>query len=215
MAKERLKSPRARLFVALDLPQAVRDGLAAWQRDELSVDELRPAAPETLHVTLAFLGYQRERDIEAIAAAATAIDLAAPELRLLPDPVARPPRGRPRLFAIEAESPGAIELQAEVEAGLVEARFHEPEKRDFWPHLTVARVRPERRPRGAEGKKGRRRGGRPMRVSEPPGPLPDALLQPFRAVRVSLYRSLLRPSGAEYVSMAHVELPTRGSGKAS
>ena len=216
MAKQRLKSPRARLFVALDLPADVRDGLSAWQRDELNVDELRPAAPETLHITLAFLGYRRERDIEPIAAAATGIDVEAPEVRLLLDPVARPERGRPRLFAIEAESPGAIELQAEVEASLAGAGFYEPEKRDFWPHLTVARVRPERRPPESEGKKGkRRRRGKPMRVTQPPGPLPDALLQPFRAVRVSLYRSLLRPSGAEYVSMAHVELPTRGSGKAS
>lgn len=215
MAKQRLKSPRARLFVALDLPAGVRDGLAAWQRDGLNADELRPAAPETLHVTLAFLGYRRERDMEAIAAAATGIDIEAPELRLLPDPVARPERGRPRLFAIEAESPGAIELQAEVEAGLVDAGFYEPEKRDFWPHLTVARVRPERRAPDSGGKGKRRRGGRPMRVTQHPGPLPDALLQPFRAVRVSLYRSLLRPSGAEYVAMANVELPLPGSGKAS
>jgi len=35
MAKERLKSPRARLFVALDLPEAVRTGIAAWGRREL------------------------------------------------------------------------------------------------------------------------------------------------------------------------------------
>jgi 2'-5' RNA ligase len=215
VAKQRLKSPRARLFVALDLPLDVREGLAAWQRDELNLDELRPARPETLHMTLAFLGYRRERDIEAIAAAATGIDVEAPQLRLLPEPLARPSRGRPRLFAIEAESPGAIELQAEVEAGLVGAGFYEPEKRDFWPHLTVARVRSERRARDGEAMKGRRRDARPMRVGEPPGPLPDALLQPFRAVRVSLYRSLLRPSGAEYVSVANVELPLPGSGKAS
>jgi 2'-5' RNA ligase len=36
VAKERLKSPRARLFVALDLPDRVREGLAEWQRTSLS-----------------------------------------------------------------------------------------------------------------------------------------------------------------------------------
>ena len=61
-------------------------------------------------------------------------------------PAARAGRGapagsRPGLFAIEAESPGAVELQAEVESRLVAAGLYEPEKRDFWPHLTVARVR--------------------------------------------------------------------------
>jgi len=214
VAKERLKSPRARLFVALDLPEDVRDGLAEWQRDQLTAEELRPARPETLHMTLAFLGYHPEKEIDRIAEAATAgLESAAPEARLLPDPVGVPRgRSRPGLFAIEADSPGAIELQAEVESRLVAARLYEPEKRDFWPHLTVARVRSERRPPESGG---RRRRGRPLRVEAPPGPLPDALLQPFFCVRVALYRSLLRPSGAEYVSMANVELPLPGSGKAS
>jgi RNA 2',3'-cyclic 3'-phosphodiesterase len=214
VAKERLKSPRARLFVALDLPEDVRDGLAAWQRHRVTAEELRPARPETIHMTLAFLGYHPEKDIDRVAEAATAgLESAAPEVRLLPEPVGVPRgRSRPGLFAIEAESPGAVELQAEVESKLAAARLYEPEKRDFWPHLTVARVRPERR---AQASGGRRRRGKPMRVETPPGPLPDALLQPFFCVRVALYRSLLRPSGAEYVSMANVELPLPGSGKAS
>ena len=43
VAKERLKSPRARLFVALDLPDWVRDGLAEWQRDALvDTNAMRP-----------------------------------------------------------------------------------------------------------------------------------------------------------------------------
>lgn len=228
VAKQRLKSPRARLFVALDLPEQIRSGLAEWQREAVTGEELRPARPETLHMTLAFLGYHPEKELDRIADAATAVGRGAPEdrpeapeVRLLPDPVGVPrKRSRPGLFAIEAESPGAVELQAKVEADLVAAGFYTREKHDFWPHLTVARVRSERRPppvgdehRG--GRAGKRRRGKPMRVETPPGPLPKALLAPFRAVRVSLYRSLLRPSGAEYVSMAHVELPIPGSGKAS
>ena len=213
MAKERLKSPRARLFVALDLPDEIRRGLAAWQRDELTAEELRPSPPETLHMTLAFLGYHPERELERIAEAATGIEAEAPEARLLPDPIPVPRGSRPRLFAIDAESPGAIGLQAKVEASLVEAGFYKPEKRAFWPHLTVARVRSERRPPGSGAKK--RRFARPMRVERPPGPLPETLLEPFFCVRVTLYRSLLRSSGAEYVSVANVELPIAGSGKAS
>jgi len=41
VAKERLKSPRARLFVALDLPGPVRAGLVAWQGDALGDPSLR------------------------------------------------------------------------------------------------------------------------------------------------------------------------------
>ena len=95
-------------------------------------------------MTLAFLGHRPEREIKRIAAILDGIDRPAPELRFLPDPVGRPP-GRPRLYAIEAESPGAVELQAEVSDALERARLYEPEDRDFWPHVTVARTRRERR----------------------------------------------------------------------
>jgi RNA 2',3'-cyclic 3'-phosphodiesterase len=208
VTKERLKSPRARLFVALDLPEAVREGLAAWQRKELSDEVLRPSRPETLHMTLAFLDYQPEKDIERIAEAAMGFEARAPLVQLLPDPVPVP-RSRPRLYAVDSESDETVALQAEVERRLVEARFYTPEKRPFWPHLTVARVRQERR----EGGRRRRRWGRPMPVETPPGPLPGSLLESFKAVRITLYRSHLRPTGAEYESVAQLELPPGGSGK--
>jgi 2'-5' RNA ligase len=195
MAKQRLKSPRARLFVALDLPEAVRDGLAAWQRAEIEpIPMLRPVRPEALHVTLAFLGQRRERDVERVAAILDRRRVAAPELRFEAAP-AGVPAGRPRLFAVRAESEGAVALQAELQEELVAERLYEPEKRPFWPHVTVARVRPERR-----GSK------KPARVPIPPRALPEALLEPFSAVRVRLYRSILRPQGAEYVPLASTDL---------
>jgi hypothetical protein len=52
-----------------------------------------------------------------------------------------------------------------------------------------------------------------MRVEAPPGPLPAELLEPFGAVRVTLYRSRLRPSGAEYVSLAELDLPPAKAAK--
>jgi RNA 2',3'-cyclic 3'-phosphodiesterase len=113
----------------------------------------------------------------------------------LRDPVPRPPRGRARLFALPIESAGAVALQAGLEERLVAARFYEPEKRPFWPHLTVARVRPE-----ARGSK------RPRLVASPPGPLPQGLLQPASCVRVALYRSELQSQGAQYTPLAQVDL---------
>jgi 2'-5' RNA ligase len=194
MAKERLKSPRARLFVALDLPDALRGGIVAWGRGELTDPALRPVRPESLHITLAFLGYMPEREIEPLGEIVATIETPAPSVAL-GDPVARPSRNRARLFALPADSPGAVALQAELQEKLVAERLYKPEKRPFWPHLTVARVKPEGR-----GSK------RPMRVQRPPGGLPQALLQPTRCVRVRLYRSELKPSGAEYLPLAQVEL---------
>ena len=196
MAKERLKSPRARLFVALDLPDDVREALVAWQRG-FEDAALRPVQPENLHMTLAFLGYRPEKEIERIGEAVQTVEAPAPELRLKPDPVGVPRGKRPRLFAIDVESPDAVELQAEVERRLVSGRFYEPEKRPFWPHLTVARVRPE--------KKG---GRKPAAVERTPGPLPEHMFASFRPTRLVLFRSHLKRSGAEYESVAELELPT-------
>ena len=165
MAKERLKSPRARLFVALDLPDDVREGLVAWQRG-FRDRGLRAVRPASLHMTLVFLGYHPERDIERIAET-----------------------------ALDARADQVVTIQQGVSDRLEEAGFYKPEKRPFWPHLTVFRVRPERRG-----------GKRPARVEVPPGPLPEELLRPFRAVRLRLYRSHLRKGGAEYAPQAELPL---------
>jgi 2'-5' RNA ligase len=202
VAKERLKSPRARLFVALDLPEDVRTGLEAWQRRELTDEALRPVAPQALHVTLCFLSYHPEKKIEEIAAIVTGVEPRPVEMRLESEP-APLPKGRPRLFAVGAPSEAAIALQQELSDALEAKRFYEPEKRPFWPHITVARVRSERGSRS--GKRGGR--GRPREVSVTPGLLPSPLTQPFGSVRVALYRSFLKPQGAEYVSLAGLDLP--------
>jgi 2'-5' RNA ligase len=201
MAKERLKSPRARLFVALDLPDRIRDGLVAWQRRELADPALRPIGPEALHVTLCFLSYRPEKDIDRISDVMRSVGRRSVAMRLEPDPVAVP-RSRPRLFAVDAPSDGAVALQAELSDRLEAEHFYEPEKRPFWSHVTVARVRSEKGSRGG----GRR--GRPRAVERPPESLPETLLEPFSAVRVTLYRSLLRPAGAEYLPLATLEFPS-------
>jgi RNA 2',3'-cyclic 3'-phosphodiesterase len=177
------------MFVALDPPEASRAAIAAW-RDELLAGrpELRPVAPEALHVTLAFLGWQDESDAEAIAAAAFGAGegLAAP--LLTPAGVEAVPPRRPRLFALDLEDEGGRcgALQAGVAGALETGRYYEPEKRPFWPHITLARVK-----RGA-------RAGPPAEVA-PPG-------EPFRAAELTLYRSTLRPQGALYEPLARLDL---------
>lgn len=195
VAKEKPKSPRARLFVALDLSDELREGVAAWGGEALVDPALRPVAAESLHITLAFLGYRPEKEIAAIAAVVREGAGPAPWVELL-DPVQRPQRGRARLYALPALSPGAEALQEGLAQGLAEAGFYEPEKRPFWPHVTVARVRPEGR--------GSRR---PAVVAEPPRKLPAGLSEARICRRMTLYRSELQPSGARYVPLAQVQLP--------
>lgn len=198
VAGERPNSPRVRLFVALDLPDELRSGVAGWGRGELADPALRPVPPELLHVTLAFLGHRPEMEVEEIAAAVRESAGPAPWVELL-DPEQRPLRGRARMYALPALSPGAEALQAGVEQSLVAGGFYKPEKRPFWPHVTVARVRSEGR-----GSK------RPAAVSRAPGKLSEGLSEARVCRRMTLYRSELKLTGARYVPLAQVELPGAG-----
>jgi RNA 2',3'-cyclic 3'-phosphodiesterase len=186
------------LFVALDLPEKLREGIVAWGNSELRDLALRVVAPESLHVTLAFLGYLPEKKIERLAEIVRGLEAMAPTLQL-EDPVAKPSLRRARLFALPAVSPAAAALQHELEQKLVPERLYRPEKRPFWPHVTVARVK-------SAGRGSRR----PAVVERPPGVLPKRLLEPALCVRVTLYRSVLQPQGSRYTPLAQVELSRDG-----
>jgi 2'-5' RNA ligase len=183
------------VFVALDLPERMREGLAAWGKVELVDPALRTVQPGSLHVTLAFLGHREAAEVEEIAAVVRRSGAAAPLLKL-EDPIPLPRRRRAALFALPIPSSATTDLHHELVGRLVAAGLHEPEGRDFWPHVTVARVRPEGR--------GSRR---PAAVARRPGELPKELKEPFYGVRMTLYRSELKSTGARYAPLAQVELP--------
>ena len=180
----------------------MREGIARWQGTALGDPALRPMRPESLHVTLCFLSYQPEKAIPRIAERIASVGPRPVELHFEAEASPRP-KGRPRLYAIGGASESATALQAELSQTLAAEGLYKPEKHGFWPHVTVARVRSERLP----PERGERRGkGRPRRVKQPPAPLPAALTEPFGAVRMALYRSDLKPQGAEYTALAGVDL---------
>src|SRR5689334_18603566 len=148
-------------------------------------------------MTLVFLGYQSEKDVKEIAKAAFDLDVPAPAVELHPEPIGVPRGKRPRLIALEANSDQTAALQKQVEERLVEGGFYEPEKRPFWPHLTVARVK-------AEAPRSRK----PAQIRTEPHPLPEHMFRFFRPTRLVLFRSHLRRAGAEYEALAELELPT-------
>jgi 2'-5' RNA ligase len=181
--------PRARMFVALEPAEEVKEALARW-RDDLVAgrEELRPVAPTALHVTLVFLGWQAERDVERIAGSVRAAAAGLRAASLEPSVVKAVPPRAPRLFALDLadEAERCTSVQDAVSGSLAAERLYRPEKRPFWPHMTLARV-----------KRGRRA-----------GPLePEALPAGFEAGRVTLYRSTLRPQGALYEPLAGFDLP--------
>jgi 2'-5' RNA ligase len=187
----------ARLFVAIDPPAALREQLAAWARLAVAAPDAsgravlrhaRVLEPETLHMTLCFIGSRPAEEIETIAAALGGVDAASSEL-FVGAPLWLPPRA-PRSLALAVhDRRGELAAMHEaVQSALAGAIDWQPERRRFRAHVTVARL-------GRGHSRGRRAsGGEPV-----PPPTPQLSFVP---VEVVLYRSWLAPAGASYEALA-------------
>lgn len=191
---EKAAPSSVRLFVALDLPEPARATLVEWQREVFGGygRSVRLVKPASLHVTFVFLGHHHPDEVEAIREAAFSrlAGLAAPSLSCA-GVTGVPPR-RPRLWALDLGDPGGRSpaVQAAVSEPLVAGGWYVPEKRPFWPHLTVARLRaraPAADRRCAARLLVRRLGGRPVPLAPQPGGRrlraagpPDTALRPTR-----------------------------------
>ncbi len=180
---------RARLFVALELPDAVRAEVLEWRSGQSAARGLRLIRPEALHATLCFLGWRSVAEIEQIgtACASAVRDRAGPTL-VLDEALWLPPR-RPRVLAVGLDDRlGALtELQAALSDALSAGGWFAPERRPYLGHVTVARV-----PAGTRVTKGE---------LAPPRRLE------FSATAVTLYRSRLERAGAQYEPLVRVQLP--------
>ncbi len=179
----------ARLFVAVDPPVQVREELTAWARSalrgsqaiEAKISAIRVLDPESLHVTLCFLGDCPVEEIALIGEALEECATGVGELEI-GAPLWLPPR-RPRALAVEVRDDaggGLAALHAMLVQALARACGYEVERRRFRAHVTLARVREAPRGRANE------------RV------LPPTPARSFIPTEVVLYRSWLSPAGASY-----------------
>jgi 2'-5' RNA ligase len=132
-----------RLFVAIDMPDAVKDRLEALA---YGLPGARWSPRDQMHLTLRFVGDVDGGDFEDLRAALGEISLPAFEMRL------RglghfPPRGEPHvLWAGVPRTDELVRLQSAVEKAV--RRIGVPaEERKFHPHVTLARLKgtPSRR----------------------------------------------------------------------
>ncbi len=129
-----------RAFIAIDLPDSLREALSRQQSAFRSVSpEARWTRPEGIHLTLKFLGQISGAQVAEVTKALAAIpplDKFEIELKgygFFPD--AR----RPRVFWVGGEAPPALgELAHRVEDAMSSLGFPR-ENRAFAPHLTLAR----------------------------------------------------------------------------
>ena len=193
-------SPTAplRLFVAVELTDEARSAI----RDviegvvESGVKNLRPVRPETVHLTLKFLGdvpsSRIENLVEAIGAVAltdTPFALALSGAGVFPSPA----RARVLWLGIGGDTTALSELQVGIEDAVASLGFAR-DRKPFSPHLTVARLdnRASRSDRSLAAE------------ALASLPHPDGVEIPVRSI--SIMRSILGRGGATHRRIAELPL---------
>lgn len=168
-----------RLFVALDLPDAVKDALGDLQ---VGLPEARWHDIDDFHVTLRFIG---EADPATEGELVDALDLLDdPAVTLVPRGYGHfERRGKPAVLFVAVEAtPALAALQRRVET-LVRGCGVAPDPRRFTPHITLARF-----PKSIEAD----RVGHWLETAPPPR------IAPVTVDAVTLYESRRDPAGARY-----------------
>ena len=182
---------RVRCFLAVDVDAPeLRERLVNVQRDlEALGCDLKLVEPENIHVTLRFLGEVPRSLVDEVARAldklsAEPFNLALKGLGAFPSP------SRPRVVWVGVSEGAAelSELHRQVESLLRPLGFR-PEREEFTPHITLARVKGARNLQGLARFIAERSG---LEVGS------------MRVEEVKLKRSTLTPSGPIY-SDIHVK----------
>ncbi len=187
---------KIRTFICFELPDKIKEKIADLQDDLKPFgDGVRWMRPDSIHLTLKFLGDVEEEQIPEITSAVQKASDAIPPLKIQVSGCgAFPNFRRPRVFwvGVKEESGKLLELGSNIEMALEEIGYPK-EKRDFSPHLTFGRVKS--------------RNGIPE--------MTDFLkkhnfeLKPFKADQVIVMQSQLRPTGAVYTPLKEVSLSAK------
>ena len=188
-----------RLFIAIELPPHVLAHLAAlqeWLRERVPPRTVRWVAPQSIHLTLKFLGdvpiRQRDALQDALAQAVHAhapFELAAGGLGCFPNP------NRPRVAWVGVhQNPDALRRLRDAVETHIAPLGYPTEKRPFHPHLTLGRVRRDARRQDAQA----------LGTLIAKSALPQR--EKWTVREVTLIRSQLRPSGAVYTPLFHAPL---------
>jgi 2'-5' RNA ligase len=185
-----------RLFTAVELPQGVRDHLAALGRRLRAAGGhgIKLVDPDSLHVTLKFLGDVADGRVAELSGALAGIVPAGAIGPLIADRAELlPPRGPVRVIAAGLGGDGGAvrRLFESIEGRCAELGFP-AEKRDYRPHVTLARSRVPLPGSSREHITD-------VLAAGLPGP-------PFTVTHFTLFRSDLKPTGPQYTALARFPL---------
>ena len=193
-----------RLFIALDIDDAIRERIARF------VDGVRNFAPdarwmkpESLHVTLKFIGEQPDAAVENVKKELATISTGTTEIKFSGYGFF-PTATSPRVFWIGMEAgPALAKLAAAIDNKMASLGIAK-EDRAFSPHLTLARGA------GGSGSPRWRKGDGPNRpfsnLQEKLSALPAPEFGTMTPREFFLYQSQLSPKGSKYTKLARFEL---------
>jgi 2'-5' RNA ligase len=189
-----------RSFIAVEIPQSLRAKLEEVQRELKRADaDVRWVRPESIHLTLKFLGSVSGGELEKLGGSiAPIISSWAPFEVRLHGLGCFPSSRSPRIVwvGIEQGSAEALSLQKAVENRAAEVGFP-PETRPFKPHLTLGRIR------SSKGK---------ASLAQAVENLRDVEIGSYPVNEVYLFKSELKPSGAVYTKLQTFPMGKSGPG---
>jgi 2'-5' RNA ligase len=189
-----------RLFIALDIDEAIRERIARFVEGMRGfAPEARWVQPESLHVTLKFIGEQPADEVEKIKESLRAIPRRTVEIQFRGYgffPTAK----APRVFWLGiAAGPPLGSLATAVDEKMATLGIAK-EEHAFSPHLTLARGT------GGSGAPGRRKGDAPSRrferLQEKLTTMPALEFGTMTGREFFLYQSQLSPKGSKYTKLA-------------
>jgi len=184
-----------RTFLAIEIPKEILDQFERlhYRLDRSMTGVVRWAKPGSIHLTLKFFGNITERDIRSIedtlkgkASALAPIPIAVGTMGVFPN------LSKPRVLWVGITT-GLRELtatQAEIEAVLEAAGFPR-EERAYRPHLTLGRMKADRKIDGLD---------KAIESNK------DFAAGSFTASEMILFRSDLKPTGTVYTALAKFKL---------
>jgi 2'-5' RNA ligase len=193
-----------RLFIALDIPDAIRDRIARFVEGVSGFAlDARWVKPESLHLTLKFIGEQPDSAVDQVKQALSTIESSTPEIHFRGYgffPTAK----SARVFWIGMEASAQLAALAEAIDDKMPALGIPKEDRAFSPHLTLARGA------GGSGLPRRNKADAPNRTFQRLQEKLAALSTPeFGAMTPRsffLYQSQLSPKGSKYTKLAAFDL---------
>jgi len=190
---------KKRLFVAINLPEAIKDKLFDWElklEKEYGLGEFRGkninwVIKKNLHITLIFIGYVTDDETYEIAKTVREIAKQHQQFFInLERIIVGPPDDKAKMFWVEGEkSQELADLQFDLEKSLDIGDNPQKEARAFKPHITLARLK-----------------SNVSKIVKEKGIIEKKINYQIPVESIELMQSVLRRSGPEYTILELAEL---------